>query len=93
MAFLWALLIMVLIFFSTATFVLESMPAMCCGRYDRYLNQSKRLAPDQPHGGERILYWQPTGPNPLDHRDDFSRPALRHGRLNSLFMVAFYLLS
>ena len=35
-----------------------------------------------------FLYWQPTGPNPLDHRDDFSRPALRHGSSNSLFQVA-----
>jgi hypothetical protein len=25
------------------------------------------------------------------HRDDFSRPALRHGSLNSLFQVALYL--
>ena len=32
-----------------------------------------------------------TGPNPLDHGDDFSRPALRHGSLNSLFQVASYL--
>ena len=31
---------------------------------------------------ERVLYCQPTGPNPLNHRDDFSRPALRHGSLN-----------
>ena len=34
---------------------------------------------------ERVHYGQPTGPNPLNHRDDFSRPALRDGRLNSLF--------
>ena len=34
---------------------------------------------------ERVLDWQPTGPNPLDHRDDYSRPALRHGSLNSRF--------
>ena len=44
---------------------------------------------------ERVLYWQPTGPNPLNHRDDFrddfSRPALRHGSLNSLFQVALHL--
>jgi len=40
---------------------------------------------------ERVLYWQPTGPNPHNHRDDFSRPALRHGSLNSLFQVALYL--
>jgi len=40
---------------------------------------------------ERDLYSQPTGPNPLNHRDDFSRPASRHGSLNSLFQVALYL--
>ena len=40
---------------------------------------------------ERVLYWQPTGPNPLHHRDDFVRPALRHGSLHSLLQVAFYL--
>ena len=28
---------------------------------------------------ERVLYSQPTDPNPLTHRDEFSRPALRHG--------------
>ena len=33
---------------------------------------------------ERVSHEQPTGPNPLDHRDDFSRPALRHASLNSL---------
>ena len=33
---------------------------------------------------ERVLH-------PLNHRDDFSRPALRHGSLNSLFQVASYL--
>ena len=27
----------------------------------------------------------------LNHRNDFSRPALRHGSLNSLFQVALYL--
>jgi len=37
-----------------------------------------------PNSKERVLYCQPTGPNPLHHRDDFSRPALRHGSLNSL---------
>ena len=40
---------------------------------------------------ERILYCQPTGPNPLHHLDDFGRPALRHGSSNSLFQVALYL--
>ena len=42
---------------------------------------------------ERVLYWQLTGPNPPNHRDDFSRPALRHGSLNSIFRVASYLQS
>ena len=39
---------------------------------------------------ERVFYWQPTGSNPLHHRDDYSGPALRHGSLNFLFQVAFY---
>ena len=26
-----------------------------------------------------LLHCQPTGPNSLNHRDEFSRPALRHG--------------
>ena len=34
---------------------------------------------------ERVLYCQPTGPYPLNHRDDFSRPALRHGSLNFFY--------
>jgi len=29
--------------------------------------------------------------NPLNHRNDFNGPALRHGSLNSLSQVAFYL--
>ena len=42
------------------------------------------------HAAERgrFLYRQPTGPNPLNHRDDLSGSALRHGILNSLFRVA-----
>ena len=44
-----------------------------------------------PAQRERVLYLQPTGPNPLHHSDDFSRPALRHGSLNFLFQVASYL--
>ena len=40
---------------------------------------------------ERLLYRQSTGPNPLSHRDDFARPALRHESLNPLFQVALYL--
>jgi hypothetical protein len=39
---------------------------------------------------ERLIHWQPTGPNPLHHRDDFSRPARRHGSLISLLQVAKY---
>ena len=45
------------------------------------------------HHRERVLYRQHTGPNPLNHQDDFSGPALRHGSLNSLFQVASYLSS
>ena len=37
------------------------------------------------HSRERLIYSQPTGPDPLNHYDDLSRPALRHGSLNSLF--------
>ena len=43
--------------------------------------------------GERLLYGQPTSPNPLIHRDDFSRQALRHGNFNSLLQVAYYYLT
>ena len=58
---------------------------------------------------ERVLYWQPTGPNPPHHLESslltsywsesttsswcVGRPALRHGSLNSLFHVAWYLRS
>ena len=38
---------------------------------------------------EIVLHRQPTGPNSLNHRDDFSRPALRNGSLNSLSQVAY----
>jgi len=41
--------------------------------------------------GESVLHWQPTGPNAMNHRDDASGPASRHGSLNSLFQVAFHL--
>ena len=37
---------------------------------------------------ERVLHWRHTCPNLLNRRDDFSRLALRHGSLNSLFQVA-----
>ena len=40
---------------------------------------------------ERIFNQQPTCPSLLFHRNDFSRPALRHRSLNSLFLVAFHL--
>ena len=40
---------------------------------------------------ERVMYCQPTGPNPLNHRDGFSRRVLRRWSLNSLFQVALYL--
>ena len=41
--------------------------------------------------GERFFIDDLLRPNPLVHRDDFSRPALRHGNLNPLFQVAVYL--
>jgi len=44
-----------------------------------------------PSNRERVVYLSPAGPNPLDQRDDFSGPFLRHGSLNSLFQVALYL--
>ena len=34
----------------------------------------------RPVERERVLHRQPTGPNPLNHRDDLSRPALRDGK-------------
>ena len=37
------------------------------------------LAYDEMCMRERVLYLQFTTANPLDHRDDFSGPALRHG--------------
>jgi hypothetical protein len=43
-----------------------------------------RIAPTAAER-ESVMDRQPTGPNPLNDRDDFSRPALRHGSLNSLF--------
>ena len=38
---------------------------------------------------ERVLYRHPTGPNPLYHLDDFSRPAFRDGSLNPFSRVSF----
>ena len=38
-----------------------------------------------------VFHLQPAGPNLLNHRDNFSIPALRHRSLNSLFQVAKYL--
>ena len=46
-------------------------------------------APSTRAARERVLHSQPTGPNPLHHLDDFSRPALRYGIFNSLFRVAW----
>ena len=46
------------------------------------------------HGSLNSLFarWRIcVGPNPLNHRDDYSRPALRYGSSNSLFYVASYL--
>jgi len=34
-------------------------------------NLSRAMVTPKPR--ERVLYWQPTGPNPLNHRDDLSR--------------------
>ena len=48
---------------------------------------------EAPFRGEREIcfYLQPTGPNPHNHRDELSGPALRHGGLNFLSQVALYL--
>ena len=40
---------------------------------------------------QRVLYLQPTGPNPHNHRDNVSGPALRHESSNLLFQVALYI--
>ena len=42
----------------------------------------------RPRVKESVLCCQTTGLNPPYHPDDFSRPALRHGSLNSLFLVS-----
>ena len=39
---------------------------------------------------ERVFPSQLTGPNPPNHRNDFSRPALRHGASNCLFQSALH---
>ena len=46
--------------------------------------------PLPPRGArkERVLYRQPIGPNPLNHRDNFNKSASHHGILSSLFQVA-----
>ena len=47
------------------------------------------LPPAGPHRQlEGALYGQPAGLSPLNHQDNSSGPALRHGSLNSLFQVA-----
>ena len=45
-------------------------------------------------GKERVLYWRPTGPNPLYHRDVLvgqPRSFLYQVAVHSLFQVAFHL--
>ena len=46
---------------------------------------SEKGAAEVTLNSEDVVYWQPTGPNPLDHRDDQTRPDLRHGRVSSCF--------
>ena len=41
-------------------------PPSC--RYQRLQGQTESCG----SGHERVLHWQPTGPTPLNHRDDFS---------------------
>jgi hypothetical protein len=74
------------------------------GRQEDFVEAVKRVQPSSKREGfatvpdvtwdevpsffrERVLY----GLNPLNHRDELSGPALRHGSLNSLFQVALYL--
>ena len=42
----------------------------------------RRWVPPCTRINKSLVNWQPTGPNPLNHRDDFTRQALRHGSLN-----------
>ena len=51
---------------------------------------SRRSAPASRER-KRVIYGHPTGPNTLYHLDDFSGPALRHGRLSSLLHVTSFL--
>jgi hypothetical protein len=50
----------------------------------------KSVAQVPPVNRERVFQLPPTGPNQLDHRDNFSRSALRHESPNSLFQVSLY---
>ena len=43
-----------------------------------------------PLDRERVLYWQPTGPNLLSHRDDWVDRPRRNGNLNSLVQAALH---
>ena len=54
---------------------------------ERELNQVCLLPAPRSYR-ERVIHRQPTGPNPLHYRDNFGRPALRHGIFDSLFQVA-----
>ena len=57
----------------------------------RSVNSRGTLTPFAPRG-ERVFYWQPTGPDPPHHVSDvFGGPASRHVSLNSLFQVPLYL--
>ena len=47
--------------------------------------------PSAPRSAERGGFFIASGSNPLNHRDDVSGPALRHGSLNCFFQVAVYL--
>jgi len=62
--------------------------ATCDGRSDNVLVPAHILAAEIEFFIGNLL-----GPNPLNHQNDFSRPALRHGNLISLLQVALYLRS
>jgi hypothetical protein len=52
--------------------------------FDPYRFFSRSVPTTFSFSRDRVLYWQSTGPNPLNHGHDLSTPALRHGSLNSL---------
>ena len=74
--------------------VVQGGGSVSCERVTPVLNRrgATRILKGETGGVRvRVPYLQPTGPNPLDNRDDLSGPAVRLGSLNSRFRVALYL--